>query len=534
MPHLDVPAGRHRIMKALPPRALALSTSLVLAITASSATAFGEDTEEIPFADPLMVPLEPSAVGPFEIGLHGDLTLWADTFERPADQGRGGGLYHRTRAGGFGRFHSLSLHAEADLAAGRFAGAGIPTPPPVGDHGARPFHPAFDALPQSIDPRQLYLQWESPVGQLQAGLQTSQWGLGLVANDGAQDDYFFGMPFGGDRALRVLFATAPLRPAPGPDFLDDIFLVVGADRVFRDENADWLAGDEAYQAITSLFWQGDQGLLGGYAAYRDQTDRDGSTLRILAMDLAAQGRWTTDDDIWSFSLAAEGAYLLGETTRADGPDLTQPIHVEALGLATHGEIRHNTSGIATQLRAGFASGDSNPRNQNLHRFRFDPNYRAGLLLFDHHIPAWTQHSVDGAADELTLRDTPRGIDNLVESGSISNALFIHPLILWGATDDLTFATGFLTGVTHRSLRDLRATFEAGGDPVGVAGRPRAGRWLGWEAQAGVRYQYQVWNSLTLAARAEGAFLVPGEVFEDATFGSDAPTALLRAYLSAHW
>lgn len=519
---------------------IALALFLVAPSLAAEDSPQGADDpeERHTFADPLLVPVEPDdrrepGEEGFFIEPRGHVLFWGDVVDRPAGQGAAGGLYHRTRAGGTAGWRTIKLHASADLLAGRLAGPGIPTPPTIGDHGARPFYPAFHDLPSSVDARSLYVEWLSPVGVLQVGLQPSQWGLGLVANSGEDDDYFFGVPFGGDRAFRALFATAPLRPIGGPDFLDDIYFVVGADQVFRDENADYLAGDVAYQGVTSIFWQTEDHMLGAYAAYRDQTDRSGDELRALALDIAGHTTGQLSDDL-SFSFGAEAAYLQGETTRADGPDLDRPLQVAAFGAAAHAELRHAPSGLRGQLRTGMATGDANPRNQSLHRFRFDPNYRAGLLLFDHHIPAWSQHSVDGAEDELTLRDIPRGIDNLVETGSVTNSLFIHPLALWDATSDLTFAAGFLTGWTHRSFRDLRATFEAGGAPVGVAGRPEAARFLGWELQTGVRYRYQVWRELTLEARGEAALLLPGPVFEDARFNPDSPTSLLRAYISASW
>ncbi len=512
-----------------------------------SSTVVGEDLatapddEPIEFAEPRLVPAEPDGeedVHNRGLGftLNGHVMLWGDTFERPAGIGRSQGFYHQTRAYNAVYFNEFELVTEVDLLSGRLLGTGIQTPPEIANHGARPFEGALADPSQILDPRNLYAQWQSPVGLLRVGLQTSDWGLGLIANDGARDDdYFFGQSFGGDRVFRALFATAPLRPVDGPDWLDDLFVIVGADTVYRDDNADWRAGDRAYQFVGSLMWDDDTSSLGAYGAYRNQTDRDDSTLNVLALDIAGDHRWTSGNEAWQFRVAAEAVYLHGETTRADTDVVGQPLAVDAAGAAAHLNVKHIESSLGLQLRTGFASGDANPRGNSLHRFRFDPNYRAGLLLFDHHLPAWSQHSVDGAEDELRLRDTPRGIDNLVESGAITNTLYVHPVVLWDTfNDDLTLALGFLAAFTHKPIRDLLATFESGGELVGVAGSESPGRTMGWESQLGIRYRSVAIGEIELEYRAEAAFLIPGHAFDDAGGNRDTPTSLIRGFVTASW
>lgn len=510
----------------------------IIACLAAGPAFAEDDSEPVEFADPVLAPVDETEVR--TDGLvpgSNSLRVWGDTFERPAGEGRGRGLYSRLRVDrslGFGDFEA---GVEFDLFSGPLLGSGLPSPPDIADHGADPV--GADGF-HFFDPRQIYAQWESPVGLLRAGLQTSHWGLGLLANSGAaEDDYFFGYSFGGDRALRALFATAPLRPLDGPGWLDDLFVIVGADVVYRDENASWAEGDRAYQFLTSAMWQGESSTLGVYGAYRNQTDRPpeegaASTLNVTALDVFGDHNWTDESQNWSFRLAGEAVYLRGETTRADGPSVDEPIRIDAAGAAAQFEIKHLASAIGLQLHGGFASGDANPRGPSLHRFRFDPNYRVGLLLFDHHLPAWSQHSVDGAHDEERLRDSPRGIDNLVESGSVTNTLYIHPLLLWDATADLTLALGVVGAMAHRPLRDLLSSFEAGGDPVGVAGSPDPGKTLGWETMVGARYRHVAWRGYIVEYRAEGAFLVPGDAFDDAMGNRDNPTGLLRGYITASW
>ena len=542
-------------MKHLLPVSSSPLTILLLALSLSSGTvAFAEegqapsgtrgdssgtdgiDEEPIPFAPPRLIAVEEEAEAEeFQWQLSARQRIWADTFERPAGEGRGQGLYNQTRLHGAAEVGTFRAVLEADLLAGRIVGSHPGTPmPEIADHGARPFDAVSLDWAEIADPRQAYLEWQSPVGMLRTGLQSSNWGLGLLANSGADDDYFFGAPFGGDRAFRALFATAPLRVLDRSGWWDQLFVAVGADLVYRDENADLRAGDQAYQFLGSLLWDGEDASLGAYMAHRTQTDRDDSTLDVTALDLFAERNWRNAGRTWAYRAAAEGVYLFGETTRADAPRGAGPIEVAAFGAAAHLEAQHLCSGLGVQFRTGFASGDGNPRAPSLHRFRFDPNYRVGLLLFDHHIPAWTRHSVDGAEDELRLRDTPRGIDNLVESGSVTNTMYFHPILLWEATEDLHFATGFLTAFAHRPYRDLLASFQAGGELVGVNGADSPGSALGMEGQFGVRYTTHVGPRLQIEYHGEGAFLLPGAAFDDVLGEADRPTGLLRAFVTATW
>lgn len=508
-----------------------------------SAPRADSEDEPIPFAPPRLEGLEDDyeaeSEEEFTWGVTARLRLWGDRFERPAGEGSGQGLYHQTRLGGLAGTEALKLIVEADLLAGRILGHHPATPlPQVANHGARPFESFtnFDDFDDLITPRKLYLEWQSPIGMLRAGLQTSDWGLGLLAKSGDDDAYFFGNPYGGDRVMRALFATAPLRVLEQSGWYDDLYVALGADIVIRDENADYYADDDAYQFLGSLLFDQNDLSLGTYIAHRNQTDADGSTLSVTAIDLYGQKEWSCacEEPAFSFRTAFEAVYLRGDTTRADAPRAEGTVAVDALGIATELGARHTPTGLGLHLYTGFASGDANPRSPTLHRFRFDPNYRAGMLLFDHHLPAWTRNSVDGAADVERLRDTPRGIENLIESGSITNALYLHPVLEWAILDELTVATGILTAFSHRSFRDLLATFEAGGELIGLNGARRPGKHLGWEAQLGLRYHLDLINRLNLEAQLEGAYFQPGEAFDDANGNPDDATTMVRAYLTASW
>lgn len=528
------------------PALAALSACLTLSLSAAAQAQVPEipplDDDEA--SEGRVVELAPPRLNPVfpvdepqnpTVNVEGHYRLSADAYERPLTEGLRGGVYQQLRLGSTIDLGTVQAVASADLLSGRLLGRSYPEPPPVGDHGARHYHRVLDGAEQTFAPRELYLRWESPVGRVQAGLQTSQWGLGILANDGdIEDEALFEQPVGGDRVARLLFATAPFRARATRSSLDDLFVAVGADAVIRDENADINKGDRALQGIASVVWRPAPSEIGVYVALRDQTDRDGSELNVAAFDLAGKHQFYTPQGSWRFRVAGEAAYLRGETTRADGSNPSSAVQIDALGAAAHLDILHRPSQLGLNLRSGFASGDADPRSDNLHRFRFDPNYRAGLLLFDHHVPAYTAEAVAQADDPLRAAQPPRGIDNLVETGSVSNAIFVQPTLTFARIAGLELGAGALLAWAHRPWRDLAASVESGGSVVGFRGAGPEARYLGTEALLGARYSHLLNPELALEYRAEAAMFWPGEVFDDAEGRPDARTALVRAHITALW
>ena len=58
--------------------------------------------------------------------------------------------------------------------------------------------------------KRAWMEFDIPVGKLRIGRQPSDWGLGLLGNDGNGFDDLFGENHGGSTYDRVLFATRPL------------------------------------------------------------------------------------------------------------------------------------------------------------------------------------------------------------------------------------------------------------------------------------------------------------------------------------
>lgn len=430
--------------------------------------------------------------------------------------------------------HDLfELHAEADMLAGQLFGDQPPEMPRRAQTDTRAERDLFDTG-RLVDPREFYATWRSPAGQLSAGLQGSQWGLGLIANDGAaENEDLFNQHFGGDRVLRAAFATAPLRPLVDNSFTDDIYLAVGADMVWRDENADFLAGDRALQGMAAAFYRGQDASGGFYTVYRDQDDRNGDFLRVWVFDGFADYRFSPLAD-FSFRAAGELAFMTGESDRTWVQSDAAPTGIKALGLAGEFEARYQPLDLSLELKLGLATGDADSDDETLYRFRFDPNYRVGLILFDHYLPAVARQNVAGIFDPDQSGYPPRGTDGLLMDGGVENALYINPRLLYGDEDGFLAGLGFLWAKADQPIADLYRSFTQGGTLVGINGRNPASDDLGVELDAAAQYRFTMVEELMLELKGEYGIFFPGEAFADAEGNLRDAQNLVRMRVSLIW
>jgi len=86
--------------------------------------------------------------------------------------------------------------------------------------------------------KRAWMEFDIPAGKIRIGRQPSNWGLGLLANDGNGFDDLVGENHGGSTYDRFLFATRPLaivqKIAGKPDSETPLFFVVGVDRLVED------------------------------------------------------------------------------------------------------------------------------------------------------------------------------------------------------------------------------------------------------------------------------------------------------------
>lgn len=464
-----------------------------------------------------------------------ELRTWGETASLPdfevGDPTRARGLHGRVRA----RFdyapepRHLEIRAEADFLAGRYLGDAPAVVPPDVISGTTGRQLAWDeVLGGAIDPRALNASWYSPAGLVRVGLQESSWGMGLLANGGGRDeDQLFNQRFGGDRVIRMAFATTPFAVLEDVSWKDSIYVAVGADLVWRDEFANWLEGDQAAQALGSFFWRDDRTFAGVYVVGRNQTDRDGDELEITGGNLSFSHEWSDQQGRWEVGVAAEVAGLRGRSTRARPLTGGEDVEVIGMGSAFELSVFHREYDLGLDLDAGYASGDGDPNDDTVYRFRFDPNYKVGLILFDHYIPAMTRAWWHDAGNLEQLGQEPYGIEQVINAGAVENTYYLNPRLTFGRPDELMTGVGVLRAWAAVPPGAPYDSFANGGVPTGLRGAPNVSRDLGWEVDVAAQYRWRLGDLGDLELKGEFGILFPGEAFDDAQGNGAAPQSLAR-------
>lgn len=373
-------------------------------------------------------------------------------------------------------------------------------------------------------PRALFAEFITPVGLVRVGHQTSHWGLGMLANDSVTQRPLdiFNNRTEGDIVERILFATKPAGLA-GPiekgSLLDGLLLGIGFDVVFRDEIASILEGDLAFQGLISLMLRDEierKWEVGLYSVARGQTDDDGDHITIGAVNLF--GRISGDLSGGAMplegELALESTWLFGVTNRLTPEESPEEAGVNAFGLAFEGLLRVPDPDITFGLKGGLSTGDANLDDPTLYRFSFDPDFKAGLILFDQIMLETTARSYEKATDPERSAVPPKGVENLISQGAVNSTLFLNPMIIYHPIPEITLAVGGLWARATAPLVDPIETFRNGGEPHNPFGVATDERSLGFELDLLLSYTYDIAltddYALPLFARAEyGTFFFGG-------------------------
>lgn len=371
-----------------------------------------------------------------------------------------------------------------------------------------------------FDFRQLYVEWDTGYGILRAGQQASNWGLGLLANDGDRPQTW-GYNRYGDLVERLVFATKPLHTVT-ETFWKDLVTIVGADLVYRDHLADLWDGDLAWQGILALLYREEQNSAGMYVAYRNQTFDDGDTLEVVAIDLA--GDWTFDlAESWDLQVAGEGVGVFGTTDAARS--LTAAEHeIRQFGGALRATVDYEDQYfIGVELGAG--TGDADTYDDQQLRFTFDPDNNVGLVMFEE-LWAWQYARAATLAGDPDLVGEPvPGLDLLPTNGGVSGALYLNPTFRARPWSWFQGSLGVLWGY---ATSDVVSPFEqkVNGVPRNFMGGPPGGRNLGVEIDAAADFFVPL-RLVELQGGLQFGCLFPGNAFQDADGNDLDPIWLLE-------
>jgi hypothetical protein len=326
-----------------------------------------------------------------------------------------------------------------------------------------------------IRPRRASVGLDLPKVRLDLGLTTSQWGLGLVANDGSSDPLFGRSDFG-DRVIRLRAAT---RPIP------TLTVVAAADVVAADDTADLLDAQLATQGVVAAVYRPVETVQTGlYGVYRHQLDNafdaDGDHATTNAGVLDVYGRVTTPIGGWMLDAGAEAAGITGSTTRARSYASIDGLALRSAGAIARARADEPSRHVGIVLAGGYLTGDADSGDGVSNAFTADRDFDAGMVLFD---------EVQGAIDAATFAqvtdpaysDHPTdGADSLVSEGAIRGATWAQPAVVVTPVSWLEVRAGGLFAWSTAPVSQPFQTFRAGGVPTNMLGEATNGYRLGSE------------------------------------------------------
>ena len=249
-----------------------------------------------------------------------------------------------------------------------------------------------------ILPRDAYVATKFGDWGVQLGIQSFDWGLGILSNSGTQATRF-GVNQQGNIYTRLAVSRS----------FDTVHWFAATDAIVRDENALWSAGDRAYQAITGLQYIQDGLRVGALSGFRYQQDRES-----YATPFGQTSSWAIPVDTFatvqlsdSLQLASEMVGVWGRTTRLVN-EATQGGEAKVQYFGGVGRLQHQRSlsngSIDTLLKTGWAREMATTacwRTFSLHS-----DYNVGLILYDE-VSEFAACSVERLADDsLSAQPAP--------------------------------------------------------------------------------------------------------------------------------
>jgi hypothetical protein len=334
-------------------------------------------------------------------------------------------------------------------------------------------HTHITPSPDAVLPRVLSVGLRQRAFDLEVGLQTSHWGLGMLANDGNTDPLFGRTDFG-DRVVRARLATQPAgREVP-------LFLVLAADVVLADELARFSEGDRAIQGIAAALYRREHTEAGLYGVLRRQVDagedEPARHTRLGVLDVYARQR--LESRVLDFELGVEAAAVLGSTELSRTYEAPAGVAVRAGGVAVRAVVERPA--FRWHHRFAIASGDRSPDDGVLGDFRFDRDYDVGFVLFDEVISAVDLRTLDLVSDPELGAVPPDGAESLAAEGAFHQAVAIQDALELIPNGPLTLRVGGMLAWSTAPIANPYYSFRAGGVPRNHVGRAPGGPFLGSE------------------------------------------------------
>lgn len=352
----------------------------------------------------------------------------------------------------------------------------------------------------SVLPRKLAIGGTSGIGSWQAGLVTSHWGLGMVANDGAHDRWFGHSEFG-DRVARVRLTTTPIGEGRAAEL--PLYLTVAVDQILSDDMADILL-DSSYatQLLGSALWKNSEMEAGFYGVLRHQreleTDRvtdAGMVDMFFNLPVATLGGT-------SVRVSGEGAVIGGQTDRATTYSSRDTVNVLSGGAVGRLEIAAPENRFIIRLQGGWASGDSNPDDDTSSDFSFDRDFEVGAVLFDQFMAGVEVGTFGLLSDPQYSGSPPDGVETITTEGAFRRARFEQIAIRakpFDSNRNLELRVGLTRATATAPISQPFYTYRGGGTPRTHHNEISTGDSLGSELDWAIAYDVEAGDRGLLSA-----------------------------------
>ena len=124
--------------------------------------------------------------------------------------------------------------------------------------------------------------------------------------------------------------------------------------------------------------------------------------------------------------------------------------------------------------------------------------------------------MERASDPDLIGQPPSGLRFTEAKGGLTNAVAIHPVLVWQTELPVSLRAGWLQAWSAGDWVDVYQTAKSGGYNATPGGKKPGSRELGGELDVGVRYNPVMGSHFTLGLVAEGGVFFPGEAFEGIT------------------
>ncbi len=377
--------------------------------------------------------------------------------------------------------------------------------------------------------KRVWTEFKVPVGLFRVGRQGSNWGMGLLANEGNGFDDTFGENKYGSTYDRIMFATRPItvattiaQMAGGKGKVHDVPLITafGVDRLVEDpliqyygygcdpespdDRAAGCSADEDHSTTverdaerrTDTWWvdnQDDVYEMVYVLIYRGEGTR---LSKDLVGDITAgvyvvnrlQGETSSDVLIIDGYVKTEikntlfeGEILhIGGDTRAitlanPDPDAKDPLAKTADIWGYVLRAGYQDEHWTALMEHGYASGDDQPTDVEFTGRPLHPDFNVGLLLYEEVIARTTANAWGPSAKGLW------------SNGGVYNSRYIFPNVRYRPIENWEFSAAFLMAWPDKP--DGSRILCKEGDAVTCTTYTASSDYLGWETDVAIKHNF---------------------------------------------